>query len=519
MKRRTGDLCPREAVAGMLPAETKGAAPLQRCVHEPLEPRLLLQAGPVLSVAAVDAEASEEGPDAGVFRFALDAAAASDITATFRLNGTAKAGTDYDLLVDGTALEGLSVTIPAGQTAVDVEVAPLDDALLERTEVVALGLRKGVDYDLPPQRGQRIARIRLADNEPFVLITAIDTVAAEDGCDPAVFRIARDGSLAQDLPINLLVGGSARLNSDFYLFVDGIVLDDGTIILPAGESFVDVVVVPVDDAFVEHTESVRLALARSRAFGLPTGGLRVASVDLVDNEPTLVLSSFDNVAGEDCLSPAVFRITRDGAFDSNLAVPFRLGGTARLGRDFDLLVGGQVLDTRSVVIPAGDPFVDVIVRPIDDTFVEPTEFVALGLGRSRAFALASSRDLRVARADLLDDEPQLTLTTLDATTGDFGVTEVRFRVSRDSAFDSTLTTPLRTGGTARFDRDFRLAVGDEFLAAPVVTIPTGDPFVDVVVVPAEDDVVDRLDIVRFGLPRRSRTFTTDPGLRVITLTL
>ncbi|MFW6155010.1 MAG: hypothetical protein ACOC95_07335 [Planctomycetota bacterium] len=478
---------------------------------------MLLQGDPVLSVEAVDAEASEEGPDPGVFRLMLDEPAATDLTANFRLGGTARRGVDYDLIVNGELLEGLSVTIPAGQTTRDIVMMPIDDALLERTERVALGLRGGTGYALPRFRRERLARIELEDNEPFVVISAIDTVASEANCDPAVFRIARDGSLAHDLPINLLVGGTARLNSDFQLFVDGVVVDDGTIILPAGESSVDVVVVPLDDPFVERTEVVRLALARSRAFAV-SRLLRVASVDLVDNEPTLVLSS-SGTADEGCLSPAVFRITRDSAFDRDLTVPFRLGGTARLSRDFDLLAGGEVLDTRNVVIPAGDPFVDVVVRPIDDSFVERTEFVALGLGRSRSFRLPSSRDLRVGRADLLDDEPELLITTLDAETGDFGVTEVHFRVRRDGDFDESLTTPLLTRGRARFGRDFRLVVGDEFLTAPVVTIPAGDPFVDVVVVPAEERrIIDRAEIVRFGLPR-SRAFTTAPGLRVVTLSL
>jgi len=501
MRRRTAYPRARDVVAG-LSTKTQEHTPSGGCLHEPLEPRVLLQGGPVLSVAAVDAQASEEGPDPGVFRFTLDAAAATDIAANFRLGGTARRGVDYDLLVNGNLLEGTSVTIPAGQTSLDVVMMPIDDALLELTEQVVLALRKGADYTLPPQRAPRLARIDLEDNEPFVLIEAVDGLASEDG-DTAVFRIARDGSLAHDLPVGLRIGGSARLNRDFHLVVDGAVLDSRTIILPAGERFVDVVVVPLDDPFTERTESIVLAPARSRFFAVaPAVG--VASVDLLDNEPTLALSSF-GTADEDGRSPSVFRITRDSAFDSDLFVPFHLRGSATFGRDFDLLVGDEILDTRGVVIPAGDPFVDVVVRPIDDAFVERTEFVGLGLRGSRTFRLPTSRDLRFARTELLDDEPELTVATLDATTGAFGATVVRVR--RDGDFDEAFTTPLQTGGSARFNRDFQF------------TIPAGDPFVDVVVVPTEDELLDdgRLDIVRFGLPR-SRAFTTDPALRVVDLT-
>ncbi|NLF30790.1 MAG: hypothetical protein GX591_07880 [Planctomycetes bacterium] len=518
MKRRTGYPYVREAVAGVLPEGAGGRTPPQGCLHEPLEPRLLLQAGPTLSLETVDAEASEEGSDPGVFRVTLDAAAEADITANFRLGGTARRGTDYDLFVNGESLSGLAVTIPAGQTAVDITVVPIDDLLVEQTEIVALALRKGADYDLPSQRGQRVGRIELEDNEPFVMVTAADLTASEANCEAGMFRIARDRAFDDDLVVPFRMGGTARLNRDFQLFVGGVALDGGAVVLPAGASFVDVAVVPLDDTFVENTEIAQLALVRSGGFAV-SPILRRASVDLVDDEPKILLSSFDTDADEECRDPAFFRISREGSFVGDVTVPFRLGGTARFGDDFDLLVGDQVLDGRAVVIPDGDPFVDVIVRPVDDAFVEPAEFVAFGLGSSRAFTLDPSRSLRVVRADLLDNEPELTITTLDGTTGDFGVTELNFRVSRSSAFDVPLTTPLLTSGTARFNRDFQLAVGDEFLVAPVVTIPTGDPFVDIVVVPSEDNFAGSLDVVRFGLPRRSTAFTTDPGLRVVTVSV
>ena len=97
---------------------------------------------PMVSVTAVDAAAAERGLDPGTFRFTRNDVAATPLTVTYTITGTATNGTDYVLLTG-------SVIIPANVSFVDVRVTPKADIFLnEITETVIVTLVDGVDYDL-----------------------------------------------------------------------------------------------------------------------------------------------------------------------------------------------------------------------------------------------------------------------------------------------------------------------------------------------------------------------------------
>ncbi|MFQ5595356.1 MAG: Calx-beta domain-containing protein [Anaerolineae bacterium] len=85
-------------------------------------------AGDPVTIAATDPEASEWGPNVGVFTVSrVDPL--GDVTVNYSVGGSAANGTDY------TALAG-SVTLASGSDSATIVVMPIDDGLVEGDETV-----------------------------------------------------------------------------------------------------------------------------------------------------------------------------------------------------------------------------------------------------------------------------------------------------------------------------------------------------------------------------------------------
>jgi uncharacterized protein len=108
---------------------------------------------------------------------------------------------------------------------------------------------------------------------PTVSIVATAN-AAEQGTANGSFRISRTGDTTSALVVPYAVTGLATPGADYTTL-------PGTATIAAGNSFVDVIVAPVDDALVEGDEDVTLTLAGSSNYTLGTG---TAKVTIVDND-------------------------------------------------------------------------------------------------------------------------------------------------------------------------------------------------------------------------------------------
>ena len=113
------------------------------------------------------------------------------------------------------------------------------------------------------------------------------------------------------------------------------------------------------------------------------GELSVTSNVTVTVSPpltTVTASVPDNSAAEAGLATGYFFISRSGG-DSNspMTVYCTIGGTASNGVDYALL------PTGSLTLPAGVTSTNLVVKPIDDLIVEPTETVTLKLASDPAY--------------------------------------------------------------------------------------------------------------------------------------
>lgn len=107
-----------------------------------------------VTIVANDPVASENAGNPGQFTLTRTAPTTGSLTVNLVRTGTATTGTDYSGV-------GTSISIPAGQSSVVINVTPVDDGLTEGPELVTVGLNTG-SYDIG---GDGFANVTIEDND------------------------------------------------------------------------------------------------------------------------------------------------------------------------------------------------------------------------------------------------------------------------------------------------------------------------------------------------------------------
>ena len=166
----------------------------------------LLDNEPIVRIEAVDATASEDPGNPGMFLVTRTGNPTYDLVVSYTVLSTgvdaASPGQDY------TALSG-TVTILAGATSAQIEVLPVNDSAGEGSETVALSITGGGS---PSYRvgSPASAVVTILDNEPTVTIEATDAQASESGQNPGEFTLTRTGGdVSADLTVYYSIWGGA----------------------------------------------------------------------------------------------------------------------------------------------------------------------------------------------------------------------------------------------------------------------------------------------------------------------
>ncbi|NLY02135.1 MAG: hypothetical protein GXY83_39125, partial [Rhodopirellula sp.] len=465
----------------------------RRLQCEPLEERALL----AVTITATDFEAAEPA-NHGMFQITRTENLELALDVNFSVSGSASrgSGTDYVLKVDGTEVSGTTVTIPAGQASVDVALEVINNTVAESTETAVLTLAAGDGYTIGTPAS---ATINIADDEPPVLsIIATDPIAAEPS-NHGSYRIQRAGSTAAALSVDFSVGGSAERGAadDYVLKIDGTEVEGTTISLAAGQEIVDVTLEVVDDSLSESSETAVLTL--EPAAGYAVGTLNTATVTIADNEFVTITAIESNAAEPS--GNGTYRITRTGSTDSSLTVTFAADGTATrgTGNDYVLKVNGEVLEGTTVVIPAGETSVDVLLEVVNDTVSESLETAVLTLSSPAAgYTVGTPSGATVNIAD--DDPPVVTITATDDTAAE-PTNNGTYRITRTGSTVAALAVTFTESGTAARGAgdDYVLRVGGVVVSGTTVTIPAGQASVDVTLEVLDDDEVETTETATLTL--------------------
>jgi fibronectin type 3 domain-containing protein len=204
---------------------------------------------PIVSVAATTADASEAGPTKGVYTFTR----VGDTTVALTVNYAVDTANSTASSSDYLALAGF-VTFQIGQTTVTVDLMPVDDTIDEPTETVVLKISPNASAYLVGGTGS--AAVYILDNDlPTVRIMTADRYASEQGPDKGIFRFVRIGDLSAALTVYYHVDPSSTASSSDYQPLDGFVT------FQAGQSTLNLDLIPVDDLEDEPTETVTLVIS------------------------------------------------------------------------------------------------------------------------------------------------------------------------------------------------------------------------------------------------------------------
>jgi subtilisin-like proprotein convertase family protein len=112
---------------------------------------------------------------------------------------------------------------------------------------------------------------------PIVTVSAPDSTATEAGPTTGTFRVSRTGSTSESLSVYLGLGGSASHGTDYTTIVSPVTI-------PAGATFKDIVLYPINDTLVEGNETAILYLLANTAYTL--GSPSSATITIQDDDTT-----------------------------------------------------------------------------------------------------------------------------------------------------------------------------------------------------------------------------------------
>ncbi len=281
-----------------------------------------------------------------------------------------------------------TVTLPAGEASMTVDVNAVDDDLLDGTQTVVItasapGYYEGIDL------------VEVTDHETLTIVVATSSIGENAGefATTATVSWSNTDDLSEPVTLSL----SSDDTSEAAL--------PSTVVAPAGASSVTLGIDAIDDALVDGTQTVViLASAPGYISGSDT-------LEVTDHE-TLSVVIKDAVIAENAGSAATTAtIRRSADLASALTVDLATSDTS------------EATLPATVVIPVGHESVTIDVVAVDDTSVDGLQTVVITA--SAEGYLAGSDQFSV-----FDDEA-FALSVGDATIleGDVGQTALEFTVS------------------------------------------------------------------------------------------
>lgn len=210
--------------------------------------------------------ASENGPVSGFVRVMRDGPLAAPLSVNLIVAGAAVNGVDFSLIPN-------SVTIPAGASSVDIEIAPFPDSLSEPSEIAEISLAASPAYEIDPAAGS--AQVAIADLLPELSLEIVQRNAYLASGSPALVLLRRAGVVERSLFVRLDYSGSASPVSDYTA--------PAFVFLSAGQTSELLEIGPRSGAQLsDGVESVVVEIAPDPAYG--TGGRAWAELAIAGEE-------------------------------------------------------------------------------------------------------------------------------------------------------------------------------------------------------------------------------------------
>lgn len=482
---------------------------------------------PAVSIRAVDAETSEPSPNTRVKpgRLVLIRAGSPSepLTVFVSFDGSATYGIDYEKLSQ-------FVQFDAGKFEAELLIAPLDDLLPEGDESVIVRVEESPFDRLPdyrPDPNQREAKVLIHDNDnpldrPIVSISATVLETWEDWCcpacdcagpapQPATFAISRHAtSIDQPLTVLVRLSGDAKFGADYTFFGEG--QPSGTAVsvtIPAGKSSVDLGIhalwdneTELDEVVVATLEMLPVAAPIDPYIIAPErSAAKVVIHDKITwTGPTIEITAPASGSAFPEPEKIVFQAV---TYDPNGAITH-----------LEWFAGEQKIGESEVVfIQPPQPGIPVMHEfPWSNPPAGTHQITAVSSHSgfrlvSRSVTVHVFRGQPVAPIISIRSSQQETIEACPTCRPAPAI----FTISRTGPISDQLLVFVRTSGTATEGQDYE-AIGLSVL------IPAGKAWVDVLVLPKADEVVEGaetvvLELVRDQSPHPIEAYYVDPDHR------
>ncbi|WP_404969789.1 tandem-95 repeat protein [Vibrio campbellii] len=388
------------------------------------------ESAPTVSIAADQASVAEGGD--AYFTVSIDQKSDEDVVVSFTIGGDVD-DKDYQ------APTIYTVTIPAGQTSVALDVTTLDDGIYEGTENLTITLTDttGADSTLDADTKEATVPITDAQSAPEVSISA-DQNNVNEG-QTAGFTVTLSQVSDETVTVKFEYTGIAEDGKDF----TGI----ASIEIPAGQSSVDLDIATLTDGTYEGAESFTVTIKDVDGADAAIGANDNASVVINDAQqaPTVSIAADQASVAEG--GDANFTVSIDQKSDEDVVVSFTIGGDVD-DKDY------QAPTIYTVIIPAGQTSVALDVTTLDDGIYEGAENLTITLTDTTGADSTLDAGAKEATVSITDAQsaPEVSISA-DQNNVNEGQT-AGFTVTLSQVSDETVTVKFEYTGVAEDGKDF-----------------------------------------------------------------
>jgi gliding motility-associated-like protein len=487
-----------------------------------------------VAITATQAAAAEPGTN-GQFSIGLPAGvtASADITVTLGISGTAIRGTDYGLYdAANTLISGFTVTIPAGQNSVPVNVQVQNDNIIEGDETVIASLNSavatGIGLNVAPSPGNK-ATVTIDDDDDIPSRLVLSIQATQQAGEPSVngyftVSLPTNFTSARDITVSYTIGsGSTAVGGTDYNALSG------TVTIPAGQNSATIYVNPINNYVIDGTRSV-VAVLNSTAgtdglnnYAAAASPANSATVNITDddynNNSNVVLLIREKDAVEGGTNGQFLIALPNGVTSATpVTMTYSLSGVATEGTDYTLVDAPYLNKTaHTITIPAGQNSVVVDVNAVNDGIIEPTETVVLNLsnavnGNGDPFMLnPASASVNILDVNGAQQNNLVIAATTPSVNENGGVASFTVSIASGNTYTQPIAVSIAVGSASTASQ------GVDYQSIGTITIPAGQNSVTVNVPAIDDHIIEATEHIQVQLlggnsiEATPRSFPVDPA--------
>jgi hypothetical protein len=420
-----------------------------------------------------------------IVQICLDNASGQAITVDYATkNASAESGKDY------TAATG-TVTIEAGQTCKNVEIAITDDELHEAKETFQVNLSNIKNANLTD--GQAI--VTITDNDEAQKPNlSIKDITVSEGTGTAEVQICLDKASGQAVIVDFTTAnGTAEAGKD-YVAANGI----GNIF--AGDICAKIEITINEDNLHEADETFEINLGSAQNATLTNNKGIVTIIDNDEvNKPNL---SVQDITVAENVGQATLKICLDKVSGQAVTVNYATAnGTAESGKDYTTANG-------TATIAAGQSCADIKITITDDELSETNETIEFNLSNASNAAISDNQGIITITDNDSSNQPSVSVKDLTVAES---VGKAKVQICLDKASGQAVSVTYTTkGATAETGKDYSAASG-------TATIATGQTCTEVEISITDDQIDEESETFEVNLSNPTNAAIGD-AQGIITIT-